>query len=174
MSGDRQTLLGVALRLADETGVEAGRLQLLLLELRDAIRAQALEDVALAFPPDHPFWSQFADDAALNVAASMASLGYRFDGNGGWADGRAPQPRDLAMALSYTGYDPRSLRRPAGQEAIDVLWQGTTVRGDEYLLARAPDFALDQIVEMLGPRASRLGELWDIWGHLRPVLTRSD
>jgi len=37
MRGDRQTLLGLALRLAEETGFEAGRLQLLLIELREQI-----------------------------------------------------------------------------------------------------------------------------------------
>ena len=50
MRGDRQTLLGLALRLAEETGFEAGRLQLLLLELREQITSLALEDQALLFP----------------------------------------------------------------------------------------------------------------------------
>ena len=36
LRGDREALLSLALRLAEETGVEAGRLQLLLLELREA------------------------------------------------------------------------------------------------------------------------------------------
>ena len=40
LRGDRQSLLGLTLRLAEETGVEAGRLQLLLLELRQAIAAR--------------------------------------------------------------------------------------------------------------------------------------
>jgi hypothetical protein len=127
----------------------------------------------VAFPAGHPFWSQFPTDAARNVAASLASMGFRYDGAGGWADGRAPQIRDLAMALSYCGYDPRSLRRPAGQAAIDGLWAGTSVRSEEFLMARAPDLALSQIVEMLGPASGRLSELWDIWGRLRPLLMRA-
>jgi hypothetical protein len=173
MRGDRQTLLGLALRLAEETGSEAGRLQLLLLELREQIDARAMEEFALGFPPNHPFWGQFPAEMARNVAASLASLGYRFDGASGWADGRAPQIRDLALALSYCGYDPRSLRRPAGQAAIDALWQGATVRTEEYLLARAPDLALAHVVAVLGPRSGRLAELWDIWGRLRPLLMRA-
>jgi hypothetical protein len=173
MNGNRDVLLGLALRLADETGVEAGRLQLLLLELREKITARALEDFALAFPDGHPFWSQFPADGARNVAASLASLGYRFDGNSGWADGRIPQARDLAMALSYCGYDPRSLRRPAGQAAVDVIWDGTHVRGEDYLLTLAPTMELNEIVGLLGSGASRFGELWDIWGRLRPLLLQA-
>ena len=100
-------------------------------------------------------------------------MGYRFDGRNGWADGHPPQIRDLALALSYCGHDPRSLRRPAGQAALDSLWLGTTVRSEEYLLAAAPDMTLTQMVALLGPRAGRLGELWDIWGRLRPLLMRA-
>lgn len=173
MRGDRQTLLGLALRLAEETGFEAGRLQLLLLELREQIVARARDDFAFAFPANHPFWSQFPDDAASAVAASLASMGYRFDGKSGWTDGHAPQVRDLALALSYCGYDPRSLRRPAGHAAIDALWQGATVRTDEYLLMRAPDLALSQLVTLLGTRAGKLAELWDMWGRVRPLLMRA-
>jgi hypothetical protein len=173
MHGDREILLGLALRLADETGMEAGRLQLLLLELRETIAARALEKHALVFPADHPFWSQFPTEAARNVVASLASLGYHFDGGGGWSDGRVPQVRDLALALSYCGYDPRSMRRPAGQAAVDGLWEGTQVRGEEYLLALAPNLALDEVVGLLGGAANRLGELWDIWGRLRPLLLRA-
>ena len=168
--GDRQALLGLTLRLAEETGVEAGRLQLLLLELRQAIAGRALDDGALEFPDAHPLWSQFSADADRQLVASLARLGYGFDGRDGWRDGRAPGPRELAMALEYAGYDPRSLRRPAGQAAIDGLWQGTQVRVEDWLAAAAPDLALGRLIDILGPRASRLGELWDMWGRLRPLL----
>ena len=170
LRGDRQALLGLTLRLAEETGVEAGRLQLLLLELRQAIAARALEDGALAFPEGHPFWSQFSADADRQLVASLARLGYGFDGRDGWREGRVPGPRELAMALEYAGHDPRSLRRPAGQAAIDGLWQGTQVRVEDWLAAAAPDLALGRLIDILGPRASRLGELWDMWGRLRPLL----
>jgi len=163
-------LLGLTLRLAEETGTEAGRLQLLLLELRQAIVARALEDNALAFPAAHPFWSQFSAEGGRELALSLARLGYTFDGRDGWRDGRAPGGRELALALEYAGNDPRALRRPAGQTAIDELWQGTTVLAESWLAAAAPDLALDRLIEVLGPRASRLGELWDMWGRLRPLL----
>jgi len=173
LRGDRQGLLGLALRLADETGVEAGRLQLLLLELRESIAIRALEDHALAFPDDHPFWSQFSTDESRRLAVSLSSMGYHFDGIGGWADGRAPTVRELAEALSHGGHDPRSLRRPAGQVAIDGMWQGTGVLVENYLVSKAPGLALNEMTALLGPRAARLSELWDMWGRLRPLLLPS-
>jgi hypothetical protein len=170
LRGDRQALLGLTLRLAEETGVEAGRLQLLLLELRQAIAARALEYGALAFPEDHPFWSQFSAEAGRQLTASLGRLGYGFDGRAGWRDGRAPGLRELSMAMADIGHDPRSLRRPAGQAAIDALWQGTRVLVEEWLMTAAPDLSLGRLIDVLGPHAARLGELWDMCGRLRPLL----
>jgi hypothetical protein len=170
LRGDRQALLGLTLRLAEETGVEAGRLQLLMLELRAAIAARALEDGALEFPAGHPFWGQFSAEGARQLVSSLSRLGYWFDGRDGWRDGRVPGSRELAMALADAGHDPLSLRRPAGQAALDGLWQGSTVLVEDWLTAVAPDLSLGRLIEVLGPRAARLGELWDIWGRLRPQL----
>ena len=170
LRGDRETLLSLGLRLAEETGVEAGRFQLLLLELREQLAARALEDNALCFPADHLFWSQFPGEGARRVVASLASMGYRFDGREGWADDHAPTIRELAIAVSHVGLDPRSLRRPAAQEALDSLWLGTTVAVEEYLASRAPNLDLEQVMAFLGPRGARLSQLWDMWGRLRPLL----
>ena len=170
LRGDRETLLSLGLRLAEETGVEAGRLQLLLLELREQLAARALEDNALHLPADHPFWSQFPGEGARRVVASLASMGYRFDGREGWADDHAPTMRELAIAVSHVGLDPRSLRRPAAQEALDSLWLGTTVAVEEYLAAKAPNLDLEHVMAFLGPRGAQLSQLWDLWGRLRPLL----
>jgi len=170
LRGDRQTLLTLALGMAEETGVEAGRLQLLLLELREQLAARALEVHVLRFPEGHPFWSQFPGGGARQVVQGLASMGYRFDGHSGWLDGHAPTIRELAIALSHVGYDPRGLRRPASQEAIDQLWQGTSVAVEEYLARQAPDLDLEHVIACLGPRAAGLSELWDMWGRLRTLL----
>ncbi|MGI8928139.1 MAG: hypothetical protein ACR2H0_01555 [Candidatus Limnocylindrales bacterium] len=66
-----------------------------------------------------------------------------------------------------------ALRRPAGQAALDGLWAGTVMSTEEYLLDRAPDLELQEMVALLGPGSSRLAELWDIWGRLRPLLART-
>ncbi len=170
LRADREALLALTLRLADETGVEAGRLQLLLLEMIEALTARALEEQALRFPEEHPFWGQFPADGGQRVAASLAAMNYRFDGRDGWADGRAPTIRELAIALSHCGLDPRTLRRPSSQQAIDELWRGTSVDVHAYLVATAPDLDLQELMTVLGPRAGRLAELWDMWGRLRPLL----
>lgn len=170
LSGDREDLLSVAARLSAETGVEAGRLQLLLVELRESITACALDANALAFPADHPFWRQLGADGGQRLAASLATMGYRFDGRSGWLDGRTPALRELALALADGGYDPRSLRQPPSQAAIEDLWRGTVVTVEDFLAQRAPDLALERIVAVLGPRSAHLGELWDMWGRLRPLL----
>ncbi len=172
LEGDRGPVLHLAMQLAERTGLEAGRLQLLLLELREAIEASALADHALRFPAQHPFWSQFNRAGAARIISSLASLGFRFDGDANWVDERAPSIRDLAMALSYSGFDPRSLRRPAGQAAIDALWQGAAVVPAEWLLEQAPDLELAAVSDSLGQRGARLGELWAIWNQLRPLLSR--
>jgi hypothetical protein len=170
LRGDRDTLLRIGLRLAEETGVEAGRLQLLLLELREAVAAQALASHALRVPAEHPFWRQFSDDAARQLAASLAALGYRFDGTAGWLDGEAPTLRELSVALSNGGIDPRTIRRPADQQAIQDLWRGTAVLVEAHLAHSAPRLELEDVIRCLGERAGRLSELWDMWGRLRPLL----
>jgi hypothetical protein len=170
LRGDRETLLRIGLRLAEETGVESGRLQLLLLELREAIAARALESLALRLPAEHPFWRQFTDDGARQLTASLAALGYRFDGTDGWLDGEAPTLRELSIALSSGGMDPRTIRRPADQQAVLDLWRGTTVLVERHLARSAPRLELEDVIGCLGERAGRLSELWDMWGRLRPLL----
>jgi hypothetical protein len=170
LRGDRDGLGALAVRLAEETGLEAGRLQLLLLELRESIAACALEEQMLRFPPNHPFWSQFSATAGRHIAASLASMGYVFDGRDGWADARKPAIRELAIALAEAGLDPRVVLRPAGADTIDSLWRGTGVLVEDYLAARAPDLDLQQVTACLGRRAAPLSELWDMWGRLRVLL----
>jgi hypothetical protein len=170
LRGDRDALLRLAARLADETGVEAGRLQLLLLELREAIAAEALDRHALRMPAEHPFWTQFPTDVRSRVVESLSAMGYRFDGTDGWVDDRVPTLRELALAVSHTGADPRTLRRPPNQQAIDELWLGTTVLVEEYLARAAPALELERVIASLGARAAPMSELWDIWGRLRPLL----
>ena len=44
---------------------------------------------------------------------------------------------------------------------------------EDYLASKAPDLALGTLIELLGPGGARLGELWDMWGRLRPLLLSS-
>jgi hypothetical protein len=159
----------VAARLAEETGLDAGRLQLLIIELCERIAASALDAVVIGFPPEHEFWSQFEPEEARGLAATLAQLGYRFDGRAGWLDGRTPTPRELAYALAHVGLE-RRLRRPLAQAQLDGLWQGAQLESVRHLVQRAPDLSLDQLQHMLGARAAALDELWANWSQVRRAL----
>ena len=39
-----------------------------------------------------------------------------------------------------------------------------------FHVTAAGNLTLDQVTRALGPRAGRLGELWDVWGLVRPLL----
>jgi len=170
LQGDRDAILAIAQRLAEEAGVEPGRLQLLLLELREQIATRALDEQMLMFPAEHPFWGQFNTTDARLVAANLAAMGYAYDGRSGWREGTVPRVREISVAVSNIGLDPRGPMRAANQETIEVLWQGTTVLVEDYLAGQAPDLDLQEMITCLGPHASRLSELWDMWGRLRPLL----
>ena len=119
----------------------------------DAIVADSIAASALEFPADDPFWSPFTLAQNRDIASALSSLGYRFDGLGGWADGRVPSQRDLSLALGYAGLDPMRVRRwPTEAEMVSLL-QDVTVAADEHLASTAGDLTLGELVTMLGRRA---------------------
>ena len=170
VDGDRQMLPRVGAVLAYDAGIDVGHTQLLLNDLVEAIKASALEADAFDFPSDHPFWSNFSPEESRELLSSFRSLGYGPDGNGGWMNGRLPMLRDISLAISHLGLDPRRLRHlPTGPE-IEELFRDVRLRGDRFLLFRAPDLSLSGMLAALGPRGDVLSPLWDAWGRLRPLL----
>lgn len=170
LAGDRDALRALVPRLAEEVGLDAGRLQLLLLELREAIYEGALAAAALEFPSTSRFWTQFSRTDARALAAALGSLGRGFDGRHGWREGRPAESRELAMAISMAGRDARTLRvRPTGTD-LDILWQGVTIDAIGFLRERSPDLALETLEPLTGARAEQLTELWNNWGRLRRLL----
>jgi hypothetical protein len=144
--------------------------QLLLLELREGLIARAYEAAALSFPQGHAFWSQFTRVEARAVAASLAVLGRGFDGRGGWQDGKPAEPRELALALSLAGREPRSVKHKPTRAGLETIWQGVTVAAVEHLHDNAPDLGIEAVTALLGPRAEGLSDLWDNWGRVRRLL----
>ena len=138
--------------------------------LVDAILADAIEASALEFPADHPFWGPFSLGQARDIVQALSSLGYRFDGRGGWMDDRVPAQRDLSLALGYAGLDPMRVRHWPDEAASRVLFSEVRVAADEYLATNAGDLTLGEMVTMLGRRADGLAELWNQWGTIRPLL----
>jgi hypothetical protein len=170
LRGDRMamtTLVGV---LAADDPDQAAHWQHLLTELVDAILADAIEASALEFPADHRFWGPFSLTQDRDIVRALGSLGFRFDGRGGWVDERVPSQRELSLALGYAGLDPMRVRHWPDEETTRDLFSDVRVAADEYLAGNAGDLTLGEMVTLLGRRADGLAELWNHWGTIRPLL----
>ena len=120
---------------AGDDAMERRRWQRALADLVDAIVARSIEAAALTFPLEHPFWGAFSLDQSREIVAALSSLGYRFDGLGGWTDDRVPSHRDLSLAVGYAGQDPMRLRRWPNEHEMGLLSR-RVVAADEYLVER--------------------------------------
>lgn len=170
LRGDRGTMVRVVAALAGGDPAEQRRWQLALSGLVDAIIARAIEASALEFPRDHPFWGLFSQAQSRDVATALASFGYRFDGLGGFIDGRVPSQRDLSLAVGYAGSDPMRVRTwPSEQEAAE-LYRGVAVSAGDFLAAAAGGLTLGEMVGLLRGRAEGLTDVWNAWGRVRPLL----
>lgn len=169
--GDRQAMISLVAALADQADPDSRRRwQLQLTSLVEAIVADAIEASALEYPADHEFWGEFTKTQGRDIAGALSSLGFRFDGLGGWTDGRQPSQRDLSLAIGYAGIDPMRLRHFPSEDVIAELFRDVSVAADEYLAGIAGDLTLAEMVAMLGRRADGLAEVWNHWGTLRPLL----
>ncbi len=170
LRGERAAMTELVAALGGDDAEERRRWQLALSDLVDAIVADSIAASALHFPEDHPFWGTFTLAQCRDIAAALASLGYRFDGLGGWVDGRTPSQRDLSLAVGYGGLDPMRIRHWPSEAEMAVLFQDVTVAADEHLAGSAGDLTLGELVSMLGRRADGLAEVWNAWGRIRPLL----
>jgi hypothetical protein len=170
LRGDRQTMTTLVAALAGDDTKARRRWQLQLTALIDAIIADAIEASALEFPEEHPFWGGFGRSQSRDIVGALSSLGYRFDGLGGWTDDRYPSQRDLSLALGYAGLDPMRIRAWPSADETETLFRDVTVSADEYLAEMAGDLTLAEMVRMLGRRADGLAEVWNTWGRIRPLL----
>jgi hypothetical protein len=170
LQGDRVALVAVVDQLAGADPTERRAWQLGISNLIDAILATAIEGAALDFPEDDPFWGPFTAQQSRDIVAALSSLGYRFDGLGGWVDGRVPTQRDLSLALGYAGLDPMRMRHWPNETEMLELFRNVRVAAAEYLAVSAGDLTLGELVTMLGPRADSLTDVWNAWGRIRPLL----
>ena len=170
LRGDRDAMHAVVHELAGDDPEEIRRWQLLLSNLVDACVARAIEASSLEFPAEHGFWAPFSQAQGRDIATALASLGYRFDGMGGFADGRVPSQRDLSLALGYAGLDPMRMRTWPTEATMGRLFEEVRVAADEYVTAMAGDLTLGEMVALLRGRAEPLADLWNNWGRIRPLL----
>jgi hypothetical protein len=160
----------MARQLAAITGDQASRWVLLLRTLGELIVASAIADDRLHFDRTHPLWSQLTPDLARDVMRWLRGLGFRYDPHDGWFGDRAPQPRDLALALAFAGIEPVSIRPMPTSEDLERLPESIGVTAVEYLAEQAPGLELDHIRRLAGVQAPALAEVWDHWADVRAIL----
>ena len=170
LRGDRPVMAAVAAAMGGDDVAERRRWQLALANLADAIIARAIEASALEFPADDPFWGPFTRDQCRDIVGALASLGFRFDGLGGFVDERVPSQRDLSLAVGFAGLDPMRIRHWPNEQEMTGLFDRVSVAADEYLADAAGGLTLGELVSLLGRRADGLTEVWNAWGRLRPLL----
>ena len=170
LRGDRDAMQQAVARLAGDDPDGRRTWQIRLGGLAEALIARSIEATAFDFPVDHAFWGHFSQSQARDIAAALASLGFRFDGFGGWVDERVPSQRDLAMAVGYAGLDPMRIRRWPTEDESRELLREVRVAADEYVAGTAGGMTLGELVTLLGRRADALTEVWNAWGTVRPVL----
>lgn len=170
LRGDRVAMNTIVTAMAGDDGEARRRWQLQLTGLVEAVIADAIEAAFLVFPDEHAFWGQFTGEQNRDITKALSSLGFRFDGLGGWVDGRFPSQRDLSLALGYAGLDPMRIRQWPNEDATAGLFRDVSVAADEYLAGVAGDLTLAEMVTMLGRRADSLADIWNQWGRIRPLL----
>ena len=170
LRGDRETMTRLVNRLSGDDPNERRHWQLALSGLVDAVLARAIEASALEFPRGHPFWSDFSQAQCRDVATALASFGHRFDGLGGFVDGRIPSQRDLSLAVGYAGFDPMRFRNWPNERESAELYRDVAVSAGEFLAGAAGGLTLGEMLALLHGRAEGLTELWNAWGRIRPLL----
>jgi hypothetical protein len=174
LRGDREALGRLVAKLGGDDPEERRRWQTSIGELLEAFVARSIEASAFDFPTEHSFWGPFTRSQCRDIAAALASLGYKHDGFGSWADDRMPTQRDLSLAVGYAGLDPMRIRHwPTETEMHDLLRE-VTVAADEYVWEAAGTLTLGELVSLLGRRADSLTELWNEWGIVRPLLLAAE
>jgi hypothetical protein len=174
LRGDSDALHRTAAELAGADLEARARWQLALSGLSDAIVAVAMDAGAVDLPDDDPFWAPFDRMQRREILRALASLGYRYDGLGRFADERVPGQRDLSLAVGYAGLDPMRIRRWPNEREMTQLLRGASVAADEYLAEAAGGLTLGELVGLLGRRADGLTDVWNEWGRVRPRLLAID
>jgi hypothetical protein len=170
LHGDHRAMLDALDAIAGSDGVRRREWEVLLSGLADALTERAIDLGVLDFPIGTAFWDTFTIDQCRQIAGSLASLGYRFDGRDGWEAGRVPSYRDLSRALADVGVEPRRIRAWPNAVEIADLYRGARSAPEDAVSRWAPSLDGRDLQELLGPRATDVGDLWLAWESVRPIL----
>jgi hypothetical protein len=170
LRGDRDARERLVAELATGDPEARSEWQLRVSRLVDAITGRAIEDGYLDLPDDDPFWRLFEYREVRDIVGALSAHGFRYDGMGGFADGRAPAARDLSLAVGYAGLDRMRIRTWPQEGDLAQLYSRATVASDHWLADQAGDLSLGRMVDALGSRAAELADVWNAWGRVRPAL----
>lgn len=170
LRGDHRAMVDVIDAIAGEDSRQRRSWELLLGGLVDAMAAVAVRESVIDFPMGTAFWDTFTVEQCRRIVGSLGSMGFRYDGDDGWADGRAPVYHDLTRALADVGVDPRRVRAWPNQQEIGSLFVGARPAPDELLAAAGPDYTATNMRALLDEHADALADLWATWEAVRPVL----
>jgi hypothetical protein len=170
LHGDHRAMLVALDAIAGEDGALRRDWEVLLSGLAETLTERSIDLGILDFPIGTAFWDTFTIEQCREIAGSLASLGYRFDGDGGWADFRVPSYRDLNRALGDIGVEPRRVRAWPNAVEIADLYVGARAAPADAVSLWAPTLDPIELRELLGPRADDVGDLWLTWDSIRPIL----
>lgn len=174
LGGDHRAMLTAVDAIAGDDGATRRTWEELLAGLVEALDERAIDLGYLDFPMGAPFWDTFTIQQCRRIAATLATMGFRFDGREGWQDARAPSYRDLSTAVAEAGIEPRRVRNWPNSLEIGELYRNVRPAPAELVSAFAPALDTKSLWELLGPRADAFEGLWLTWEPVRRVLLEGD
>jgi hypothetical protein len=170
LRGDHRAMVEAVDTIAGEDSRQRRSWEVLLGGLVDAMAAVAVRESVIDFPMGTAFWDTFTVEQCRRIIGALGSMGYQYDGDAAWLDGRVPVYHDLTRALADVGVDPRRVRAWPNQAEIANLLVGARPAPDELLAAAGPDYTATDMQALLGEHAAALADLWVTWEAVRPVL----
>lgn len=174
LRGEHRAMVEVVDAVAGADSRQRRNWELLLGGLVESMADMAVRESVIDFPMGTAFWDTFTVEQCRRVVAALASMGYRYDGQTGWADRRVPAYRDLTQALADVGIDPRRIRAWPNQSEIATLFDGARPAPEELLAAAGPEYTAEDMQALLGEHAVGLGDLWGTWEAIKPALLAED
>ena len=172
LRGDHRAMVEVVDAVAGTESRRRRDWEVLLGSLVEAMGHVAVAESVVDFPMGTAFWDTFTVEQCRRVVAALASMGYRYDGDSGWADQRLPSYRDLTQALADIGVDPRRMRAWPNQSEIATLFVGARPAPEELLAAAGPEYSAADVRALLGDHGAGLSDLWLAWEVVGPLLFR--
>ena len=172
LRGEHRAMIEVVDEVAGADSRQRRTWELLLDGVVEAFADVAVRESVIDFPMGTAFWDSFTVEQCRRIVGALDSMGYRYDGHAGWAEGRVPAYRDLTQALADIGLEPRRVRAWPNSSEIAVLFDGARPAPEELLAAAGPDYTADDMRAVLGEHAAGLADLWLAWGAVQPILFR--